>query len=333
MSDDLERPAGDRRVVVMGAGAFGTALAVVMARDGADVTLWARDADQVAEMQASRRNPRHLHGVTLPERLCVSAELPDVVDPGVPVLLAVPMQALSGVLDGHGHRFRTSALIACCKGIELSTLRGPTAVIADHCPLALPAVLTGPSFAADIAAGLPTALTLACHDAAGGAILQRQLSTPSLRLYHSTDVRTAELGGALKNVIAIAAGMVIGRGLGDSARAALMTRGLTEMSRLARALGSDGASLEGLAGLGDLILTCTSEQSRNFRFGLALGRGESFPPGVTVEGAATARAAARLARERGIDMPITTMVAAVLDGTHSLAEAAQALMSRPLKEE
>ena len=192
------------------------------------------------------------------------------------------------------------------------------------------AVLTGPSFAADIAKGLPTALTLASTD---GDALQRLLSTPDLRLYRSTDVIGAELGGALKNVIAIAAGVVIGAGLGDSARAALMTRGYAEMARLAMALGARAETLAGLSGFGDLVLTCTSTQSRNFRFGQSLGADAAFDPAVTVEGIATAKAVSNLAKTMQVDMPITQMIAALIDRKLSLSAAVSALMSRPLKPE
>ncbi|AMY71803.1 NADH-dependent glycerol-3-phosphate dehydrogenase [Frigidibacter mobilis] len=210
---------------------------------------------------------------------------------------------------------------------------GPTGLIARICPGAAPAILTGPSFAADIARGLPTALTLACADAALGAGLQEELSAPTLRIYLSGDPLGAELGGALKNVIAIAAGVVIGAGLGESARAALVTRGFAEMSRLALELGARAETLAGLSGLGDLVLTCTSAQSRNFRFGQALGRGEGFDPGVTVEGVATAAAVARLAAQRGVDMPLAAMVTALCQHKITVAEAAEALLSRPLKKE
>ena len=249
------------------------------------------------------------------------------------MLLAVPAQALRGVLAGMSARLDGRVLVACCKGVDLATLEGPATLIAAACPAATVAVLTGPSFAADIARGLPTALTLACADAAAGVALQHRLSTPVLRLYRTTDVTGAELGGALKNVIAIAAGVVIGAGLGDSARAALMTRGYAEMTRMALALGARAETLAGLSGFGDLVLTCTSAQSRNFRFGQTLGRGEPFDPSVTVEGVATARAVSVLAGRRGLDMPITAMVAALLDRRLTIAEAVAALLSRPLKQE
>jgi len=315
---------------ILGAGAFGTALAVALARNGT-VTLWARDPKQVAEMQASRANSRRLPGVGLPESVSVTAEISDV---GSDVLLlAVPMQQMAGFLAAHGAAFAGRALIACSKGIDLGTGFGPSALIARACPDATPAVLTGPSFAADIARGLPTALTLACADDAAGKAMQAQLSTPALRLYRSTDMIGTELGGALKNVIAIAAGVVIGSGLGDSARAALMTRGFAEMNRFAVARGARPETLAGLSGLGDLVLTCTSQQSRNFRFGQALGAATGFDANTTVEGIATAKAVSNLAKTAGLEMPVADMVAALVERKITVAEAARALLSRPLKQE
>lgn len=313
---------------VVGAGAFGTALAVALARDGRQVVLWARDPAKVAEIGQSRRNEARLPGVALPQNVTVTAEIADLAGADA-VLLSVPMQALGGFLAEAGASASAGWLVACCKGVDLVTLTGPAALIAAARPGADVAVLTGPSFAADIARGLPTALTLAGGD--GG--LQRLLSTPVLRLYLSDDVAGAELGGALKNVVAIAAGVVIGAGLGDSARAALMTRGYAEMQRLAPALGARPETLAGLSGFGDLVLTCTSAQSRNFRFGLALGSGKGFDPSVTVEGAATAKAVTNMARKLGIDMPITAMVAALIDRQITLPEAISALLTRPLKQE
>ncbi|MHC0052001.1 NAD(P)H-dependent glycerol-3-phosphate dehydrogenase [Actibacterium sp. D379-3] len=317
---------------IAGAGAFGTALAIALARAGNDVTLWARDPAQADAMQASRENPHRLPGVTLPQNVTVTAEITDLTDCAA-VLLSVPMQALAGFLADSHDALNGVPLVACCKGVSLETGTGPTAIIAGACPASSAAILTGPSFAADIARGLPTALTLACRNAQVGAALQHMLSTPVLRLYRSGDTTGAELGGALKNVIAIASGIVIGAGLGDSARAALMTRGFAEMQRLARAFGAEPETLSGLSGLGDLVLTCTSAQSRNFRFGRALGQDAEFDPSITVEGAATARAVAKLARAQGLDMPITTMVAAVLDGKYDIRDASDALLTRPLKEE
>lgn len=245
----------------------------------------------------------------------------------------MPMQSLVPFSSGIAQDLSGKALVACCKGIDLSTLRGPTAILASHFPGATPAILTGPSFAIDIAAGLPTALTLACADDTLGQALQAELSTASLRLYRSTDVIGAELGGALKNVIAIACGACIGQGMGDSARAALMTRGFSEMQRLSVRLGARAETLGGLSGLGDLVLTCTSDKSRNFCFGRSLGRGEPHIPSVTVEGLATASAALRLGAEHGVDMPITAALVSVFDHGTTVRDAIQSLLSRPLKQE
>lgn len=312
--------------VVLGAGAFGTALAVALAAKG-PVTLWGRGLGWAA----ARENPR-LPGVVLPEGVTLTEDLPPLEGP---VLLAVPMQALGAFLAAHGAALQGRDVVLCCKGIDLATLRGPSALVAQACPEATAAVLTGPSFAADIARGLPTALTLACADDTTGAALQVALSTPTLRLYRTTDVVGAELGGALKNVVAIAAGIVMGAGLGDSARAALMTRGYGEMLRFATRLGARVETLAGLSGFGDLVLTCTSAQSRNYRHGFALGAGQTPDPAATVEGLATAQAVLRQALRFGMaaQMPVTAMVEAVTTGRATVAQAVQSLMSRPLKEE
>ncbi len=315
---------------IIGAGAFGTALAVALAKGGRQVHLWARDPAQVLRMQTTRRNEGALPGVDLPESVSVHAEIGEVAG-GQALLLAVPMQTLGALLDAWPQVDGSQPLVACCKGIDLATLRGPVALIEGRRPGAQVAILTGPSFAADIAQGLPTALTLA--SAGDVATLQDLLSTPTLRLYRTDDVRGAELGGALKNVVAIAAGTVIGAGLGDSARAALMTRGYAEMVRLAAALGARPETLAGLSGFGDLVLTCTSAQSRNFRYGLALGRAEGFDPTVTVEGVATAHAVQELAGRLGVEMPVTAMVDALALGRITLNDAIGQLMRRPLKQE
>lgn len=301
---------------IAGAGAFGSALAIALARDGRKVTLWARDPDHVAKM---------------PDNVALTEDVGRLRGSDA-ILLTVPMQALAGFLAQSAAHLAGSSLVACCKGIDLQSLQGATALIRAACPNATAAVLTGPSFAVDIAKGLPTALTLACEGEAG-VTLQRLLATATLRLYRSTDVVGAELGGALKNVIAIAAGVVLGAGLGDSARAALITRGFAEMSRLALRLGARAETLAGLSGLGDLVLTCTSVQSRNLRFGMALGSGSGFDAAVTVEGVATARAVVRLAERLEVDMPISKMVAALIDKTLPLEAVIRSLMSRPLKEE
>lgn len=319
-------------IAVLGSGAFGTALAISIARNGGPVVLWAHDAEHVAQMREMRENARRLPGVKLPDNITITADLGDI-DDAAPCLLAVPMQKLRMILQTHETTLRTRTLVACCKGIDLATGLGPTQTIAQILPNAIPAILTGPSFAADIARGLPTALTLACRDKEVRISLQQCLTTPNLRIYRSADTIGAELAGALKNVIAIACGVVIGARLGDSARAALMTRGYAEMQRMAIALGAQPETLSGLSGFGDLTLTCGSQQSRNFRFGHSLGQNEPFDPNVTVEGAATARAALIRAKAMQIDMPITAAVVALLDGDVDVARAMDMLLNRPLKEE
>ncbi len=316
---------------IAGAGAFGTALAVSLARDGRPVTLWARNAEAAAAMQASRENPR-LPKVTLPEPLMATGDIAELLACDT-ILLATPAQSLRGFLSDHANAFDGKFLVACCKGIDLGTLTGPAASISAVVPKAIPAILTGPSFADDIARGLPTGLTLACADADAGKMLQQWLSTSNLRLYTTTDVIGAELGGALKNVVAIGCGVAIGAGLGDSARAALLTRGFAEMQRIADHLGADPTTLTGLSGLGDLALTCTSNLSRNYRFGLSLGAGEAFDTGTTVEGAATARAVTKLAQDLGLDLPVTVIVAKLAHGEIDPQTALQSLLARPLKEE
>ena len=247
------------------------------------------------------------------------------------LLLAVPMQKLAEFAAQHRSVLAGKTLVACCKGIDLETGDGPVSILRTNVPDARHALLTGPSFAHDIAAGLPTALTLA--GCVVDQTLQNALSTANLRLYRSADVIGAELGGALKNVMAIACGAAIGAGLGDSARAALVTRGFAEMQRMADAMGANPATLAGLSGFGDLVLTCTSTGSRNFRFGVALGRGDSFDPDVTVEGAATAKATLIRAKALDIDMPVTQAVVGLIDKTITLKQAMDALLARPLKEE
>lgn len=308
-------------IAILGAGAFGTALAVALSANG-PVTLWGR------RIGWSGENPL-LPGVRLPDAVTVTEALPAAEI----LLLAVPAQALSGFLATHAAHLDGRALVSCAKGIDLASGQSPARMVTSACPGATVAVLTGPSFAADIARGLPTALTLACADPAAGHRLQHALSTGVLRLYRTTDVTGAELGGALKNVIAIAAGVAIGAGLGDSARAAIISRGFAEMTRFAVHRGAEAETLTGLSGLGDLVLTATSEGSRNFRYGLALGRGERFDPAITVEGAATARAVAAIAAAESVEMPISTLIAGLAAGQVDVKKAMRLLLARPLKEE
>lgn len=316
-------------VVVMGAGAFGTALAIALTEEGGKSLLWGRPSAAFDALQAHRENRKHLAGVAFPEGLQFCTDL-DQIAPGSVILLAVPTQSLRGLLDAQRAALAGHVLVACCKGVERGTGLLPSQVIADVLPQARIGVLTGPSFAADIARGKPTALTFASLDPAAEA-LQIQLSRPSLRIYLSDDPIGAQLGGALKNVVAIAAGIAIGAGLGESARAALMTRGFAEMVRFAAHKGARGETLFGLSGFGDLVLTCTSTQSRNLRHGLALGAGTPIDPAVTVEGVMTAHAVAEAAADQ--DLPVTKMVSAFLKGHCRLDEAIDALLSRPLRRE
>jgi glycerol-3-phosphate dehydrogenase (NAD(P)+) len=316
-------------VAVLGAGAFGGALAISLAAKGARVQLWGRNPKAMEHISQTREIPR-LPEVRLPTTVDV---LPDLASVNAnTLLLAVPMQTLSQLLTREDFPSGMH-LVACCKGIDLKSGMGPTGLIRQHHPNRIAAILTGPSFATDIARGLPTALTLACSNADAGTKLQSILTTETLRLYTSTDPRGAELGGALKNVIAIACGMVMGAGLGASARAALIARGYSEMRRFAQVLGGEPQTLTGLSGFGDLVLTCTSAQSRNFAFGVALGAGDAPQAGATVEGRATASAALTLAQTHEIDMPIAAMVSAVCDGTINIPQAMRHLMQRDLKAE
>ncbi|MDA7427595.1 NAD(P)-dependent glycerol-3-phosphate dehydrogenase [Primorskyibacter aestuariivivens] len=312
---------------ILGGGAFGTALAIALDQTQ-DVTLWARDTTALSDRRESPRLP----GARLPETVTVTAEFAEVTSSDT-LLLAVPMQQLAGVLAQIDDPLEGKSIVACCKGIDLETGFGPAHIVALAKPLAVPAILTGPSFAADIARGLPTALTLACQDEERGKALQQSLSTPTLRLYRSTDITGAEIGGALKNVIAIACGVTIGAGLGDSARAALMTRGFAEMTRFAVANGARAETLSGLSGFGDLALTCTSDLSRNYRFGVALGRGDAFDSSTTVEGAATAQALQRVAQDQNIALPIASAVAQLVEGRLTVQDVIKDLLARPLKEE
>ena len=315
-------------ISVLGGGAFGTALAITLATKG-PITLWARDP---ADMQIARENKARLPNCPFPDALSVTGDLDEALRSQT-VLLALPMQKLRGFVREHAAALAGKSLVACCKGIELSSGAGPVQIITEEVPTAQAAILTGPSFAADIARGLPTALTLAVADDAVAQRLQAELTTPSLRLYRTTDTIGAELGGAFKNVVAIACGTAMGAGMGESARAALMTRGYAEMKRMAEYRGADPDTLAGLSGFGDLTLTCTSEGSRNYRLGLSLGRGETFDAGTTVEGAETARAVAKVAQDAGLDMPITMAVAGLLDKSLDVKTAVHSLLTRPLKEE
>lgn len=320
------------KITVAGAGAFGTALAIALAQGDKDITLWARSSAAAKAMIRARENAARLPNITLPDNLMVTSSQ-DALRDAECILLAIPAQKLGAFIDANHSDLAGKALVACAKGIDLNSLQGTCSLVAEKCPSAIKAILTGPSFAADIARGLPTALTLACQDDEAGRVLQDALSTQSLRLYRSTDTLGAELGGALKNVIAIACGVCIGAGLGESARAALITRGYAEMQRLAQRLGAQPETLSGLSGFGDLALTCTSTLSRNYRHGVSIGSGEGGVLNETVEGAASAKAVSALAKKLSLDLPISQVTAALVEGKMDAAQAMDALLSRPLKQE
>ena len=324
------------RIAVLGGGAWGTALANVTARSGRKVTLWEHEAAN-AEQLAQQRESRFLPGVRIEDAVAVTRDLAEAARAEA-ILLVVPAQAMRSVVKALAPAIAPrTPIIACAKGIEHGTHKFMTEVIAECAPDATPAILSGPSFAADVARGLPTAVTLAAHEETLAADLARALASRTFRPYQSSDVRGVEVGGAAKNVLAIASGIVTGRGLGASASAALTTRGFAELVRFGRALGARTETMMGLSGLGDLILTCSSPQSRNFSFGINLGKGLATRDihGKTglAEGAFTAPVLLEMARERKVDMPISSAVAAVLAGHLSVDEAIESLLARPLRSE
>jgi glycerol-3-phosphate dehydrogenase (NAD(P)+) len=314
-------------IAILGAGAWGTALAIQAARAGNDVVLWARDGAEA--IAASRRAPR-LPGFRLPDRIRVTD---DVSMPRGTVIAAIPTQSLRAALTPLSG---IQELVICAKGIETGTLRLPLEIAAEVHPGAVTAVLTGPNFAHEVASGQPAAAVVAGRDEAMRDAVAHRLGTPTFRLYGSDDPIGAQLGGAAKNVIAIAAGAVTGAGLGENARAALITRGLAELARMVTALGGRSDTVMGLSGLGDLLLTCTGPASRNFSLGQSLGRGEPLAAILAARQTATegvATAPALLARAKGVEMPICEAVAALLDGRTTLPEAIEALLSRPRRNE
>ncbi|MGA2567019.1 MAG: NAD(P)H-dependent glycerol-3-phosphate dehydrogenase [Pseudolabrys sp.] len=324
-----------QRIAVLGGGAWGTALALTCARAGRDVTLWEFDAGN-AEHLASKRESRFLPGVRLDDRIKVTRALAEASRSDA-ILLVVPAQAMRSVIKSLAQTMAaTTPLIACAKGIEHGTHKFMTEIIAECAPKAMPAILSGPSFAADVARGLPTAVTIAAPDATIAQALAHAINSGTFRPYHSTDMRGVELGGATKNVLAIAAGIVTGRGLGASALAAMTTRGFAELVRFGKAFGALTETMMGLSGLGDLILTCGTPQSRNFSCGVALGKGEkpdTATHGKLAEGVFTAPVLLEMARENNVEMPISAAVAAVLAEKLSVDEAIESLLTRPIKSE
>jgi glycerol-3-phosphate dehydrogenase (NAD(P)+) len=328
-----------KRLVVIGAGAWGTALAIVAQRAGTGAILWARDPEVAAAINERHQNPYYLPGVALDPAIAATADLESAVATADAALLAVPAQFLRGVLRNWRGRVRPGLpVLHCAKGIEIGTLATMSQIGAELLPGSPYAVLSGPSFAAEVASGLPTAVTIAGTDTAVAKLFMAALGGNRFRPYLSPDPVGAEIGGAVKNVLAIACGIVVGRGLGDNARAALITRGLAEMVRLGLAQGAQAETFRGLSGLGDLVLTCGAGQSRNHALGLALGHGHSLEAALAgrrsvVEGVATAAAAAELAARLGIEMPISEAVDAVLHRGVAIDEMTDRLLRRPYRSE
>jgi glycerol-3-phosphate dehydrogenase (NAD(P)+) len=319
-------------VAVVGAGAWGTALALVAARAGREVVLYARNAAHAAKMASTRENPK-LPGAKLAASIAVTCDIAIAARADI-ILVATPAQHLRAAVNVLSPHLRKSApVIACAKGIEHGTHKFMTDVMAESAPHALPAILSGPSFAEDVARGVPTAVTLAAKDETLAIQLVLALGSTAFRPYHTTDVRGVEIGGAAKNVLAIAAGIVVGRNLGASAQAALTTRGFSELARFGRAFGARAETMVGLSGLGDLILTCASPQSRNFALGLALGRGDPPPAGKLAEGEFTAPVLIELAASQNVDMPVSNAVAAILAKKLTVDAAIEGLLTRPFKAE
>ncbi|MGY6663033.1 MAG: NAD(P)H-dependent glycerol-3-phosphate dehydrogenase [Glycocaulis sp.] len=326
------------RLGIIGAGAWGTALAQAAARAGTPSILWAFEPEVAKAINETRENPVFLKGVTLDAAIRATSDAADLSACDA-WLVVTPAQHMRASLEAFGAYLKPGTPVALCsKGIERGSLKLMSDVLAETLPSAIPAVLSGPSFAADVARGLPTAVTLACTDARAGEKLIAMIGSASFRPYLADDLIGAEIGGSVKNVLAIAAGIVEGRGLGKSAHAALIARGFAEMTRLAVALGAQRETLTGLCGLGDLVLTCSSPQSRNMSCGLALGRGEALADimaarNSVTEGVATAPAVMELAARHGVDMPICEAVAAIVGGKASVDDAINALLSRPFTSE
>ena len=320
------------RVAILGGGAWGTALAIVAARAGKHVTIWARDAGTVAAINARHGNPAHLPGVVLAGTIVATHELSLAAAADI-VMIAVPAQATRSVATAVATYITPGTpVVATAKGIERGGGKRMSEVIAEAMEHAVPAVLSGPSFAGDVARGLPTAVTIAAADEKLALDLCRAFGSAAFRPYAETDVIGVELGGAVKNILAIAAGIVAGRHLGSSAGAALVARGFAELRRFAEAEGAKPETLMGLSGLGDLVLTCSGPQSRNFAYGLAIGAGKERPA-VLAEGVETASVARDIARRNKVDAPLIGAVAAILDGSLSVDAAVDGLMARPLKRE
>ena len=332
----LGEGAAVRRIAILGGGAWGTALANLAARAGANVTLWAREAAHVSEMVATGVNARRLPGLPLHAGIVPTNDIADAVAGADIALFAVPAQSIRSLAERAApHLARRVPVVICAKGIERGTGLFMSDVVAQVLPHNPPAVLSGPSFAEDVARGMPTAVTLAARAGATAEALAGALAAPWFRLYYSADIRGVEIGGSTKNVLAIASGIAAGKGLGSSAGAALLARGFAELARFGIAHGAQPGTLTGLSGLGDLVLTCGSPQSRNYSLGFALGQGLALADARaqvgTAEGVQTCAILCALASASGVDMPIANAVDTVLTGRAGVDAMIEALLARPLK--
>jgi glycerol-3-phosphate dehydrogenase (NAD(P)+) len=319
-------------VAIIGAGAFGTALAIAASRAGRNVLLYGRDANQMAEIANTRINASYLPDIKLPDSISCTSYLNDIAKANL-IILATPAQTTRAMVAALAPIIAPNVpLIITAKGIERETGLYPSDIATQILPNHPIALLSGPSFAADVAKGLPTAVALACPDIILAGKLAKALNSSTFRVYHTYDIRGVEIGGAAKNVLAIAAGIVKGQNLGESAKATLIARGFAEMGRFAHASGAKMETLMGLSGLGDLVLTCGSNRSRNFSFGKALGSGGPLPTSL-VEGAYTAQILVKLAHKHGVEMPISAAVAAIIEGEITVTEAIVQLSTRPQKQE
>ncbi|GIL40787.1 NAD(P)H-dependent glycerol-3-phosphate dehydrogenase [Roseiterribacter gracilis] len=323
-------------IAILGAGAWGTALAIALARDDGPVRLWARRADHAGWLQQSRHNDAYLPGARLPDSVTVTNDLDQATNDASVLLVVTPAQHVAGLLQQL--KRGDAPLLLCAKGIERGSGRLLTEVARELAPSRALAVLSGPTFADEVAAGKPTAVTIASDDDPLAASLVARIGSPSFRPYRSPDPIGVEVAGACKNVIAIACGLAIGAGLGENARAALLTRGLAETTRLGLALGGRPETFAGLAGLGDLALTATSPRSRNYALGLALGEGATLDElmrgrSSVVEGAATAGAALLRANRHSVELPIAQAVADIIEGRATIRDAMRGLLARPFKAE
>jgi len=325
---------GKPSIAIVGGGAWGTALGTMTARNGNAVRLYARDAAVVGSINMDHRNDVYLPGIELHPALTATTNAREVLDDSDLILCVIPAQALAGAMQELKDLIPSATpLVICAKGIERQSGLLMSELVANIMPDQALGALSGPSFATDVAKGLPTAVTVAARSQALADRIALMLSGPTFRCYSTDDLTGVEIGGALKNVLAIAAGAAIGRGFGASAQAALVTRGFVELRRIGQAMGARPETIMGLSGLGDLMLTCSTPQSRNYSYGLALGRGEDLTGRPLAEGVATAAIAAELAVRTNIEAPIIAAVAQILDRDITIDEAMEALLARPLKNE